>query len=410
MAWNDPGGGSRDPWGGGPQGGGSGGPPDLDEVLRKLRNQVKGFLGWQGPSGPSGGPGAMGIGLLVLVALAVWGLSGIYIVDQGWRGVELTFGEYEGDTTQPGPHWHWPWPIGEADRVNVEQRRIAEIGYESMQNRSRTVPDEALMITRDENIVDVRIAAQYQVEDPALFLFNFRSPERTLKQVTESAVREVVGKRELDFVLTKGRTEVARETQKLLQEVMDDYGTGLSVAQVAVQDIQPPEEVQPAFEDAIRAREDKQRKINRAKAYADELIPRAQGKAARILEEAQGDREVIARAKGDAARFEALIPEYQSHPEVMRQRIYLETMEKVLGRVGKVMLDAESSQSLMYLPLDKLIDRRSKASDGTSGSSGGGSSDSSGLSSGADADLPEERDAITPTQRARSALRERGTL
>ena len=395
MAWNEPGGGSRDPWGGGPRGGGDGGPPDLDEVLRKLRDQLRGLFGGKVPSGPSRGPGSAGVGLLVGAAFVIWGLSGIYIVDQGWRGVELTFGKHAG-TTEPGPHWHWPWPIGEVERVNVEQRRIAEVGYDSMQNRARPVPDEALMITRDENIVDVRIAAQYQVEDPFLFLFNFRLPEQTLKQVTESAVREVIGKRELEFVLTEGRTEVARRTEDLLQEVMNDYRTGLDVVQVAVQDIQPPEPVQPAFEDAIRAREDEQRTINRAQAYANELIPRAQGQAARVLEEADGYREqVIAQAEGDAARFEALIPQYRGNPEVMRQRMYLETMEEVLGRVSKVMLDSEGSDSLMYLPLDRLMERR----DGTTAFGGAGG-----------VDVPEERDAITPTQRAREALRERGTL
>ncbi len=393
MAWNEPGGGSRDPWGGGPKGGGSGGPPDLDEVFRKLRDQIKGMFGGQMPSGPSRGPGGVGISLLALAAFVVWMLSGIYIVDQGWRGVELTFGRHAG-TTEPGPHWHWPRPIGQVERVNVEQRRIAEVGYESMQNRARPVPTEALMITRDENIVDVRIAAQYRVSDPFLYLFNFRMPEETLKQVTESAIREIIGKRELHYVLTEGRTEVAQETQRLLQEVMEEYQTGLSVVQVAVQDIQPPEEVQPAFEDAIRAREDEQRTINRAQAYANELIPRAQGQAARILEEADGYREqVIAQAEGDASRFEALVPEYQADPELMRQRIYLETMEEILGRVPKVMLDSDSSQSLMYLPLDKLMDRR--------GSTTGFSEPN--------IDVPQERDAISPTQRARQALRDRGT-
>ncbi|MBK5935230.1 MAG: FtsH protease activity modulator HflK [Halorhodospira halophila] len=394
MAWNEPGGGSRDPWGSGPKGGGSGGPPDLDEVFRKLREQLQGLFGGRMPSGPSRGPGATGIGLLALGAFVVWMLSGIYIVDQGWRGVELTFGRHS-DTTEPGPHWHWPRPIGQIERVNVDQRRIAEVGYESMQNRARPVPAEALMITRDENIVDVRIAAQYEVNDPFLYLFNFRLPEQTLKQVTESAVREIIGKRELQYVLTEGRTEVAQETGRLLQEVMDEYRTGLQVVQVAVQDIQPPEPVQPAFEDAIRAREDEQRTINRAQAYANELIPRAQGQAARILEEADGYREqVIAQAEGDAARFEALVAEYRNAPSLMRQRIYLETMEEILGRVPKVMLDSESSQSLMYLPLDKLMDRRS----GTTAFAGE-----------SNIDVPQERDAISPTQRAREALRDRGT-
>ncbi|MFP4129871.1 MAG: FtsH protease activity modulator HflK [Halorhodospira sp.] len=405
MAWNEPGGGGRDPWGGGPKGGGSGGPPDLDELLRKLRQRMDGLLGGRMPGGS---PGAMGVGLLVLAGFVVWILTGIYIVDQGWRGVELTFGRHT-QTTEPGPHWHWPAPIGEIDEVNVERRRIAEVGYASAGSNSRSVSDEALMVTRDENIVDLRLAAQYAVKDPALYLFNFRAPERTLKQVTESAVREVIGKRELEYVLTEGRTEVANRTGELLQQVLSEYRTGLEVVQVAVQDIQPPEPVQPAFEDAIRAREDKQSIINEAQAYANELIPRAQGQVARVLEQAEGYRqEVIARAEGDAARFEALIPQYRDNPEVMRQRMYLETMEQVLGGMSKAVLDTASSQSLMYLPLDKLMDRRSGASAG-SGSQGSGSS-SAGLTGDGEADLPEGRDAITPTQRARQALRERGTL
>ncbi|MBK1734817.1 FtsH protease activity modulator HflK [Halorhodospira abdelmalekii] len=399
MAWNEPGGGGRDPWGGGPRGGGSGGPPDLDEVFRKLRDQLGGLFGGGRASGdgegPSPrGPGRVGIGLLAGAAFVVWGLSGIYIVDQGWRGVELTFGRYA-QTTTPGPHWHWPWPIGTVERVNVEQRRIAEIGYESLQGQSRPLPHEALMITRDENIVDVRIAAQYQIDDPFLYLFNFRMPDGTLKQVTESAIREIVGKRDLHFVLTEGRTEVARETQRLLQDVMDTYRTGLRVVQVAVQDIQPPEEVQPAFEDAIRAREDEQRKINRAQAYANELLPRAEGQAARIREEAMGYREqVVARAEGDSARFEALVAEYRNAPELLRQRLYLETMEEILGKAPKIMLDSEASQSLMYLPLDRLMGER--------GQSGAGPQLADHL------DLPAERDAVTPTLRAREALRDRG--
>lgn len=398
MAWNEPGGGGRDPWGGGPKGGGSGGPPDLDEVFRKLRDQLNGLFGGQRSSGDSDGsssrgPSGMGIGLLAVAAFIIWGLSGIYIVDQGWRGVELTFGRHA-DSTDPGPHWHWPWPIGNVELVNVERRRIVEVGYESMQGQSRPVPREALMITRDENIVDVRIAVQYQVSDPYNYLFNFLMPEDTLRQVTESAIREVIGKRELDYVLTEGRTEVANRTQILLQQVMDEYKTGLEIAQVAVQDIQPPEEVQPAFEDAIRAREDEQRKINRAHAYANELIPRAQGQAARIIEEAEGYREqVVARAEGDAARFEALVVEYRNAPQLMRQRLYLETMEEILGKSDKLMLDSKASKSLMYLPLDKMIGRRTTAG--------------MGQQSMANQNIPDQKDAITPTMRAREVLRER---
>ena len=396
MAWNEPGGGSRDPWGGGSRGGSNGGgPPDLDEVFRKFRDQLRGMFGGKVPSAPSGGPGAGIVGLLVAAALVVWGLSGIYIVDTGWRGVELTFGRHVG-TTGPGPHWHWPRPIGQVERVNVEERRIIEVGYESVQGRSRPVLHEALMITRDENIVNVQLAMQYQVDDPFLYLFNFRMPDDALKQVTESAVREVIGKRELDFVLTEGRTEVAQETGRLAQEVMDEYRTGLRVVQSVVQDIQPPEEVQSAFEDAIRAREDEQRTINQAQAYANELIPRALGQAARVLEEAEGYREqVIAQAEGDASRFNAIFEEYRHAPQIMRQRLYLETMEEVLSNVSKVMIDVDGGQPLMYVPLDKLMERRAVAPD-------------FGAAADPRADRPAERDAAASTRRAREALRDRG--
>ncbi|MBK1726372.1 FtsH protease activity modulator HflK [Halorhodospira neutriphila] len=397
MAWNEPGGGSRDPWGGGSQGGGSG-PPDLDVILRRLRDRARKVLGGRLPGGVPGG--VLGFGALGLGAVLIWLLTGIYIVDAGYRGVEMTFGRHT-LTTQPGPHWHWPRPIGTVEQVNVQRRRVAEVGYQSVQGSgSRAVADEALMITRDENIADVRIAAQYRVSDPARYLYNFRMPERSLKQVAESAVREVIGKRELDFVLTEGRTEVAQRTRELLQQVMNEYRTGLEVVEVAVQDIQPPEEVQPAFEDAIRAREDKQRKINQARAYAEELLPRARGQAARIVEQAKGYRErTVSRARGDAQRFEALLAEYRESPAVMRQRLYLETMEEVLGRVSKITLDSQSSQSLMYLPLDRLLERQ-KSSDSLQPNRTG-SQQNPGVSG-------SSRDAITPTQRAREALRERG--
>ncbi len=400
MAWNEPGGGSRDPWGGGSQGGGSG-PPDLDVILRRFRERLRTLLGGRLPGGLPGG--VLGFGALGLGAVLIWLLTGLYIVDAGYRGVELTFGRHT-LTSQPGLHWHWPRPIGSVEQVNVERRRVAEVGYQSAQGSGeRDVSDESLMITRDENIADVRIAAQYRVNDPARYLFNFRMPESSLKQVTESAVREIIGKRELDFVLTEGRTEVAERTQELLQQVMDRYGTGLEVAEVAVQDIQPPEEVQPAFEDAIRAREDKQRTINQARAYAEELLPRARGQSARIVEQAKGYQgRTVSRARGDAQRFEALLAEYRESPAVMRQRLYLETMEEVLGRVSKVTLDSQSSQSLMYLPLDRLLERQKGGSSQGTGLEPGGSGVQQGSgTSGA-------RDAITPTQRAREALRERG--
>ncbi|MEX0729244.1 MAG: FtsH protease activity modulator HflK [Aquisalimonadaceae bacterium] len=364
MSWNEPGRGNRDPWGGS----GNQGPPDLDEVVKKLRGKFGGLFGGKGSSGGGNGAsgggtgmGSAGIGIIAGIVAVVWLASGIYIVDEGWRGVELRFGQYT-RTTMPGPHWHPPYPIGSVERVNVEQRRVAEIGYQTIAaNRSQKVPREALMLTQDENIVDVRLAVQYQVSDPMAYRFHFRDPDATLKQVSESALREVVGKRRMDFVLTEGRTEVAQETQNLVSQTMERYDTGVQVVSVDIQDVQPPEQVQAAFEDAIMAREDEQRKINQANAYRNEILPRAQGEAARIREEAEGYREqVVAEAEGESSRFLAQLEEYSQAPEVTRERLYLDAMAAILGRTSKVMIDGGAGDPLLYLPLDRLRDSGSR--------------------------------------------------
>lgn len=370
MSWNEPGRGNRDPWGSS----GNQGPPDLDEVVKKLRGKFGGLFGGgngsggEGDSGSGGGPGmgTAGIGIIVGIVGLVWLASGIYIIDEGFRGVELRFGAYT-RTTTPGPHWHPPYPIGSVERVNVEQRRVAEIGYQTTAgDRAQKVAREALMLTQDENIVDVRLAVQYQVNDPRNFRFNFRDPDNTLKQVAESALREVVGKRRLDFVLTEGRTEVAQQTRRVLSEALDRYQAGLEVVSVDIQDVQPPEQVQGAFEDAIMAREDEQRKINQANAYRNEILPRAQGEAARIREEAEGYRQqVVALAEGESDRFMALLREYEQAPEVTRERLYLDAMSEILGRSSKVLIDSSSGDPLLYLPLDRLRDGSGRArSDG----------------------------------------------
>lgn len=367
MSWNEPGRGNRDPWGGG--GSGNQGPPDLDEVIKKLRGKLGGVLGGKGgggdgsDSGGGGGGGASisgtGIALIVGVILLIWLASGIYIVDEGNRGLELRFGKYH-RTTMPGPHWHPPYPIGTVERVNVEDVKVAEVGYQSATgDRRQKIPREALMLTQDENIIDVQLAVQYRIRDPMLYQFNFRDPDRTLHQVTESALREVVGQRRMDFVLTEGRTEVAEEVNRLLTETMDRYETGLQIITVDVQDVQPPEPVQDAFEDAIMAREDEQRVINQANAYRNELVARARGEAARIREDAMGYRfRVVADAEGESSRFTQLVQEYQRAPDVTRQRLYLDTMSEILGRSGKVLIDPTAGDPLLYLPLDKLREGR----------------------------------------------------
>ncbi len=369
MAWNEPGNGGKDPWGGG--GGGGKGPPDLEEVVRNLQNKLGGMFGGGrargggprsgggggGGSGPFGRLGRGGIGVLLLVALAGWLLSGFYKIEEGTQGVELRFGKYT-TTTSSGLHWHMPFPIETVEVVDVLQVRSEEVGYRSgIGGRApATVPRESLMLTEDENIVDIRLAVQYRIADPKDYLFNVLDPGETLKQATESALREVIGKSKMDFVLTEGRGEVVARTEVLLQTILDQYRTGLVVSKVNLQDAQPPEEVQAAFADAIKAREDEQRLKNEAEAYSNEVIPKARGAAARQLEEANAYKEqVIAQAQGEASRFSRLLVEYEKAPLVTRDRLYLEAIEAVLAQSNKVVLDAKSSNSLMYLPLDRLM-------------------------------------------------------
>ncbi len=367
MAWNEPGGNNRDPWSGG-GGGKDQGPPDLGEVFRKFKERLdrmfgnrgsgdRGGDGSGGSSGSGGGFGAGGLIIIVVVAAVVWLASGIYIVDEGRRGVVTRFGAYVA-TTDPGPHWHLPYPIESVEEVNVAERRRVTIGYEAVSpSQIRPVLSEALMLTADENIVNVQLAVQYEVSSAAQYLYTFSNPDQTLKDVAESALRQVVGQNNLDYVLTEGREEIQQETRDILQRVLDSYEVGLNVVQVAIQDVQPPEQVQPAFIDAIRAREDKERTINEAQGYRNEVIPLAQGQASRIREEAQGYRAtVVARAEGDTSRFTQVLEEYSLAPEITRERLYLNTMEEVLGATPKILLDLETGDNpLLYLPIDRLL-------------------------------------------------------
>lgn len=388
MAWNEPGGGKdNDPWGGGRHQG----PPDLDEILRKLQDRFGGLFGGGRSQGGTGKPRG-GIFVIILIVLLAWlAYDSIYIIQPAERGVVLRFGKYTA-TLQPGPTVRLPRPIETVEKVNVDQVRTIEIGYRSIQGqRASTVPSEALMLTQDENIVDLRVAVQYRVENPRDYLFNVRDPDGTLKQIAESALREVVGKHEMDFVLKEGRAEIVARTQSLMQEIADRYGTGLHVTSVNLVDAQPPEEVQPAFLDAIKAREDEQRIINEGEAYANDVLPRARGAAARSIEDSRAYRaKVIANAQGDAARFKEILKEYKKAPEVTRKRLYLETMQDVLSHTTKVMLDTEGNNNLVYLPLDKILKERKEmmSSAGTAGAGGQGSSSSqqSSTSSSSSAD------------------------
>jgi membrane protease subunit HflK len=372
MAWNEPGGGNnKDPWGNR----GDDGPPDLDEVVKKMQDKLGGLFGGGrkggAGGGSSGGPGMAGLGLIIGIVAVVWLFSGIYIVEEGKQGVVLRFGEFN-SITSPGPHWRIPYPVDQVEIVDVEQRRFVEVGYRSGAAGQAlvSVPREALMLTEDENIVNVKLAVQYQVSDPRKYLFDVRDPNAVLKQVAESAVREVIGKSEMDFVLKEGRAEVVAKTKALMQLTLDEYESGLRVSDVNLQDAQPPEEVQAAFSDAIKAREDKERLKNEAEAYANEVVPKARGNAARLIEEANGYKEaLIARANGDASRFSQLYTEYKRAPEVTRKRLYLETMENVLGNTSKVMIESDNANNLMYLPVDQLL-KQSPLSRGFKGDSG----------------------------------------
>lgn len=347
MAWNEPGRGGKDPWGdrGGSRGGG---PADLDELIRQLQRRFSSLFGG-GRSGGGSGNASTIVLILVVLGLA-WLASGLYQIDAAETGVVTRFGEFE-TTTPPGLHWHLPWPIEKVEKVNIAE--IARFPYQT------------LMLTRDENIVTVDLTIQYRRADPVAYLFNVRNPEQTLADVTESAIREVVGKNALDFILGEGRAQIAQQTKELVQSTLTAYGTGIEVTSVNLQDANFPSPVQPAVRDAIKAREDRERLELEAQKYANDILPRARGQAARRVEEAEAYKaEVIAEAEGQTARFAALLEEYAKAPNVTRERLYLETMERVLGGTPKVIVTAEGSGNLMYLPLDQLMKRAGNAQGG----------------------------------------------
>jgi membrane protease subunit HflK len=350
MAWNDP------QWGN--KGNrNNGGPPDLDELWRRFNQRLGGMFGGRAPGGgsepSSGGPmGGNLVGLLIGALALVWVASGFYIVDTGQRGVVLRFGEYV-ETTEPGPRWHLPWPIESREVVNVDQVRTVEIGYRN--NVRSKVLKESLMLTDDENIIDLQFAVQYILKDPKDFLFVNRAPEDTVLQVAETAMREIVGKNKMDYVLYEGRADIAARAKVLMQQILDRYKTGISISQVTLQNIQPPEQVQAAFDDAVKAGQDRERLKNEAEAYSNDVVPRARGLASRLKEEAEGYRlAIIANAEGEASRFAQIYAEYQKAPQVTRQRMYLDTMQTVMNNTSKVLVDQKGGNSLLYLPLDKL--------------------------------------------------------
>ncbi len=370
MAWNEPGGNDNDPWGNRNSGGGggnnNGGPPDLDEVFKNLKKRLNALFGKQGGgsngsgSGGSGMPGGKlgGVGLAVIGALALllWLGSGVYIVEPAEAGVETRFGAHT-ITTAPGIHWHMPWPIENVEKVDVEQARTAKM-------------NQQLTLTQDENLVKITLSVQYNIKSAEDYLFRVQRPDLTLDQVVESAVREAIGQADMESILTtalvvEGDDAPVIDTDALqtttsskVQEILDQYQTGLIVTAVSLEEAQPPDEVQAAFSDAIKAREDKERIINEAEAYENEILPIARGDAERILEEAKGYKTRVEQsALGESQRFLSLLKEYEKAPDVTRERLYIEAMESVMTNTSKVLVDSNEGNSLMYLPIDKLINQ-----------------------------------------------------
>jgi len=361
MSLNDPNwgrGGSRGPQG---PGGGNQGPPDLDELWRSFNRRLaelfggrrRGGGGGDEPPPPSGRMLGGGAGLLVLLLAGVWLASGFYIVIEGQRGVVLTFGRYSQETS-PGLRWRLPWPVQSHEIVNLSQVRTLEVGY---RNNVRTkVLKESLMLTDDENIVDLQFAVQYLVKDSKDFIFNVRRPDESAMQIAETAMREVIGKSKMDGILYENREEIAIKARQLMQVIHDRYNTGIAVSTVTIQAAQPPEQVQAAFDDAVKAGQDGERQKNEGQAYANDVIPRARGASSRLKEEADGYRQrVIATAEGDASRFKQVLTEYSKAPAVTRERIYIETMQQILSSTNKIMMDYRGAGNLLYLPLDKIM-------------------------------------------------------
>ncbi|MEM7195945.1 MAG: FtsH protease activity modulator HflK [Pseudomonadota bacterium] len=388
MPWNQPGsnGDDRDPWGQN-RGGRQDSPPNLDDVFRDVKNRVDSMFGGKSGGRRSGGgdgddrppvnaPGGGVIALGILIALGFWLFTGLYTVEEGEQAVELRFGALS-ETNDAGLHYHFPAPFETVEIVNIKKENTVEVGYRSSGRAQQSVSREALMLTQDENIIDIKFAVTYDIKDPTQLLFNVSEynsrdiAEDVVRQATESAVREIVGRNSMDFAISEGRAQLAAETKDLVQTILDRYQTGINIRTVEMQDAQPPAQVKDAFDDVVKAREDEQRLKNLAEAYANDIVPRARGFAARIIEEAEAYKaSVIAKAEGEASRFSQVLDEYEKAPEVTRDRLYLESMEEVLSRSSKLVIDQQGGNSLMYLPIDQLMQGRSQG--GSRGAAGGG--------------------------------------
>ena len=379
-----------------PNSGGQGGPPDLDQVWRDFNKRLNSLFGARRGGGRPNPPNSggnnfgggvspkqtkVGFGIVAAAALLFWLASGFFIVQEGQVGVITQFGKYK-STAQAGFQWRLPYPFQQDERVNISQLRTFEIGFRG-NARSKVAP-EALMLTEDENIVDVQFVVQYRVKADGApdYLFKTRDPDESVQQAAQTAMREIVGGRKMDFILYEGRTLVASEVEKLMQQILDRYQTGILVSSVAIQNVQPPEQVQAAFDDAIKAGQDQERQINEGQAYANQVVPLARGQASRMAEQAEGYRaKVIGDATGDTSRFTSVLKVYKQSPVVLRERMYLETMQQMYTQASKIFVDTSSSNNMLYLPIDKIMQQASQGQNGsTSSMSGTGSSPSADLS------------------------------
>lgn len=386
-----------------------GGPPDLDELWRDFNRRLNALFGRRSgggsPSGEERGgtSGKLGILIILAILVAAWLASGIFIVQEGQAGVVLRFGRYV-YTTAPGIQWRMPYPFEADETVNMSQVRSIEIGRNGT-IRAANLKDSS-MLTADGNIIDVRFAVQYRIKDASAFLFNNADAEDNVAQAAETAVREIVGKSKMDYVLYEGREEVAAQLAQSIQKILDSYDTGILVTSVTMQNVQPPEQVQAAFDDAVKAGQDRERQKNEAQAYANDVVPRAKGAAARLIEEAQGYKaRVIAEAEGNAQRFKEVQAEYAKAPAVTRERMYLDTMQQIYSRSTKVLIDGRANNNMIYLPLDKLVEgavrpRAAETLDAASQPSGDASGSPATPAAQADANVANAREAFR--SRARS--------
>ena len=401
----------------GPQGP-QGGPPDLDELWRDFNQKLSQIFGGKGGGGarpPSGGQGggglpqwmgSLGLGVILGAAVLVWLGTGFFIVQEGQQAVITQFGKYK-STVGAGFNWRMPWPVQRHELVYVSQIRSVDIGRDNI--IKATGLRESAMLTEDENIVEIKFAVQYRLNDARAYLFESKNPTEAVVQAAETAVREVVGKMKMDSALAEERDQIASRVRQLMQTILDRYKVGIEVVGINLQQggVRPPEQVQAAFDDVLKAGQERERAKNEAQAYANDVIPRAVGAASRLKEEANAYRErIVAQAEGDAQRFKAILPEYQKAPQVTRDRLYTETFQQVYSNVTKVLVDSKQGSNLLYLPLDKILQQVSASAAAAPSAAPASSSDAAsnaaaGLGNGFSADVRSRENQRTRERETR---------